>query len=351
MAEKIRVLHLLQSGHFSGAENVACKIIEMFKNDEKFDMAYASKNGSIREVLENKNIKYYPMYKLCYKEVKKIIEEYKPDIIHAHDATASVISSIFYKKCKIISHLHSNPPWIRKFGLNSIIYLVRSFKYNKILTVSKSIMDEYVYGNIMKNKVIQINNPVNIEDIQQKSKLTFNKVTNSDLIYIGRLANPKNPLRFIKIVNKLKRDLPNIRAVMVGDGDLKYQCIELINKLHLSKNIILVGFVDNPFVLLKNSKVLCITSDWEGYGLVAVEALAIGKPVVCRSVGGLTSIVDDKCGKACNSDDEIINELKCLITKEEYLQKKSKNASARADILNNFNSYRNTIQDIYCNCI
>lgn len=351
MTEKIKVLHLLQSGHFSGAENVACKIIEMFKNDEKLEMAYASKNGVIKGILENKNIKYYPMHKLCYKEVKKIIDVYKPDIIHAHDAKASVIAAMFFTKCKIISHLHSNPPWIRKIGLYSITYLLSSIRYNKILTVSECITDEYIYGSIVKNKVVQINNPINIEEIQKKSKLIFDEIINYDLIYVGRLANPKNPLRFIKIVNELKIYLPNIKAAMVGDGDLKYKCNELIDRLDLMENIRLVGFLDNPYVLINNSKVLCITSDWEGYGLVAVEALALGKPVVCRSVGGLRSLVDDTCGKVCNSDNEMIYELKKLITNDKYLEMKSQNTAIRASILNNFNSYKGMIQNIYCDCI
>ena len=93
----MRVLHLLQSSRFSGAGNVVCQIIKMFENDNALTMAYCSRDGQIRSSLEEKNIKFYPINDLNVAEVKRVINEYKPNIIHAHDMRASVIAAIAAK--------------------------------------------------------------------------------------------------------------------------------------------------------------------------------------------------------------------------------------------------------------
>ena len=105
----MKVLHVLSSNQFSGAENVVCQIIGMFNTE--IEMAYCSPNGPIEATLSHAHIKYFPLEKFNKKLLKKIIELYKPDVIHAHDLKASIICSRFYKGLKIVSTIfhHKNP--------------------------------------------------------------------------------------------------------------------------------------------------------------------------------------------------------------------------------------------------
>ena len=89
----MKILHLLQSGHFSGAENVVCQIIGLMKDELDIQMAYCSRDGQIRETLKEREIEYYPIKELTVAEIKRIIREYKPDIIHAHDMRASFVAA------------------------------------------------------------------------------------------------------------------------------------------------------------------------------------------------------------------------------------------------------------------
>ena len=76
MEKKRKVLHVLQSSKYSGAENVACTIIKMFNQaSDNIIFFYTSPNGKIKDVLNKKNIKYLPMEKLTYFKLKKIINE------------------------------------------------------------------------------------------------------------------------------------------------------------------------------------------------------------------------------------------------------------------------------------
>lgn len=339
----MKIIHILNSNSYSGAENVVITIINKMKS--KHDIIYVSPEGSIRQYLENNDIKYEPIKKVSMKEIKRIIRKYKPDIIHAHDFTASIISSICGKNVKVISHLHSNPTWIKSINLKTILYLISTIKYNKILMVSKSILNEYIFKKYIQKKSLIIGNPIDINKIiEQANSKEIEEYY--DLAFIGRLTELKNPEEFIEIVNILKRKL-NIRAVMIGTGPMKEKCIDLIEKYNLTDVIILKGFMKNPYNILKNCKILCMTSRYEGYGLVAVEALALGKPVVASKVGGLPDIIDEKCGKLSNDITEIITEIEKLLINTNYYKNKSEYAIIRANEINNIDKYIKNLNEIY----
>src|SRR5574344_1972542 len=111
----LRVLHLLSSNKYSGAENVVCTIIKAFENE--IDMCYCSPDGPISDILKDKNIYYIPLEKFNRKSLKKVIKEYNPDIIHAHDYRASLLVTMSGVKVKIISHLHIYAPIAKNYNL------------------------------------------------------------------------------------------------------------------------------------------------------------------------------------------------------------------------------------------
>ena len=111
------------------------------------------------------------------------------------------------------------------------------------------------------------------------------------------------------------------------------------------------GFQENPYGLLKNSKVLCIPSKWEGFGLVAIEALSLGKPVVASNVGGLKNIINDECGFVSSNQEGLEKALYELLTDENIYTKKSNSALKRVKIYDNVNAYCKQLLDIYCGCV
>ena len=340
----MKILHVLNSNSYSGAENVVCQIIEMFKNDENIEMAYCSRDGQIKNVLQSKNIKFYPISGLNKNELKKVVADFKPDIIHAHDFRASIVCSGFSKKTDVISHLHNNSPWLKKFCLKSIVYGLSCKRYKKILTVSDSVFDEFIFGERFKSKLTRIGNPVNIEAIREKSnEYVYEK--HYDICVCGRLTAPKNPFGMLEILNRLTVDFS---AALIGDGELRDDVVKKINELKLNDKIELLGFRDNPYPIIKNCKLLLMPSAWEGFGLAAVEALALGLPVVCSNVGGLPAIVNDECGKVCEAENQYAEEIDKLLLDSEYLKKKRAAANVRAGILDNYDKYKSVLKTLYC---
>lgn len=340
---KKKVIFPINSTSYSGLECVAITIIENLRH--KFDFVYVTQDGSIVDVLKEKNIDYYIIKKMSVSEIKKCVKELQPDIIHAHDYTASCICALAKIKLPIISHLHNNSPWIKTLHPYSFLYLYASSRFNKILTVSDSIENEYIFSNIIKSKIENISNPVSRKNILDK--VDKNDEKKYDVCFVGRLSDQKKPLKFIKVINDVKEIIPNIRSIMIGDGELKEECKMLIEELGLENNIELVGFKKNPYKYMNQSRVFCLTSEWEGYGLVAFEALTLGLPCVVSPVGGLVDIVDENCGYLVNKDKDFKDAIINLICDRDVYYKKSEQSVKKSIHLENIVLYLNKIEELY----
>lgn len=339
--KKKKVMHVLNSRKYSGAENVVITLINATKT--KVDSVYVSPDGPIREYLNDNEISYYPVQKLTILEIRRVIKEVNPDIVHAHDFTAGIICALSTNKL-IINHLHNNSPWIKHYCLNSFIYAISCIKYKKILTVSDSVMDEYVFGKWFKNKTEVIGNPVNLDRIR---RLAGESDIKYDVAFLGRLSIQKNPYLFLDILAEVKKNKLNVKAIMIGDGELREDVKRRIQNLNLQDNVTLVGFQKNPFKYLNQAKILLMPSSWEGYGLAAVEALALGKPVVCSNVGGLPGIVNESCGKVCKSVEEYADAVIKFLKDEEALKTYGEAARDRANEVGCMKEYVAKIMEVY----
>lgn len=342
--KRLTVMHILNTGSYSGAENVAISLIK--KLSKRVDGVYVSPNGSIREVVEKSGIRHYAVEQVNVKNIRKAIRDIQPDIIHAHDRTASMVAAMSTFRIPVISHLHNNTPWMKKLCPGTVLYGLSCMHYSRILTVSDSVMDEYVFGRLVKPKTIVLGNPVLVRDIRRKAEKADQK-TAYHIVFLGRFSPQKNPHMFLRIVRRCREEYPDLRAVMIGRGEMEVEIHREIAAKGLSGCIDCLGFVSNPYGILQASGVLCIPSSYEGFGLAAVESLAVGTPVVASAVGGLPGIVDDTCGRICCSPDEYAKEILRLLTDKDYYEGKTNGAFRKAAEMDNEHEFFEKIYRIY----
>lgn len=340
-----KIFFIMSTDDASGAEKVNFDIISGLK--DKYEFYWVSRQGKINDYLKEKNIKWIKIDKLSVNEIRRITKLYNPDILHATDFKASVICSLSHVKVPIIEHLHNNSPWIKKVNINSLAFLYAGLKANKILTVSDSIEKEYIFSKYIKNKIRCISNPVSRKKIINSIKNVNDEIINYDICCVARITPPKNYKRFVDIVSEVKKTYPNIKCVWVGGGEQYEECVAYAKKLDLASNIDFVGFKANPYIYMSHSKIFMLTSDWEGYGLVAFEALTIGLPAVVSDVGGLPDIVDDECGKLCRNKVDFCNEIIKLLSDKKIYELKSNNAIEKSKKLDNYDKYIKLIDQIY----
>lgn len=106
---------------------------------------------------------------------------------------------------------------------------------------------------------------------------------------IARLAPVKRVDLFLRAI----AELPHVRAVVVGDGDQREALERLVDDLGVRDRVALTGWRADARALVAGFDALVVCSDYETFGLAAVEAMAAGVPVVATAVGGLTEVVRD----------------------------------------------------------
>lgn len=346
--DKIKVLHLLQSNRFSGAENVACQIIEMFRENSNIEMCYCSSDGPIRDTVQRKNITFFPLQKMNIKEVRRVLKSYKPDIIHAHDMLASFIVAIAScgMNCQVISHIHNSDFVSRKISHKSLAYYMVSRKYKNIIWVSNSCFKDYYFHKFLGKKSCVLYNIVNSQYIWKKANETFDH--HYDLVYVGRLAEPKNPQRLIRIVKKVSELRPDISVAIVGSGVLENEVRQLISDLNLDDNISLLGFMDNPLKVVKNSEILVMTSDREGTPMAALEAMALFKPIISTPTDGLCDLVEPGLTGFLDSEEQTFaDHIVSILTDEVLRRNMSLNIQKKFEKQNDIEAYRKRLIELY----
>jgi glycosyltransferase involved in cell wall biosynthesis len=104
----------------------------------------------------------------------------------------------------------------------------------------------------------------------------------SDIVFAGRLIKEKNVDLLLRAVSIIKSSNPDIRCIIMGDGPEREKLLRLQEELGLKNNISFAGFVEYEELIgnIKASRVLALPSKREGFGIIAIEGFACGKPVV-----------------------------------------------------------------------
>lgn len=157
--------------------------------------------------------------------------------------------------------------------------------------------------------------------------VNFNKKTTHSALFVGRLVSEKNPLRLLDCAYLVKQSVPNFVLDIYGNGPLTNALHEKIDKMNLQDTVHLKGFIDNKAIYQKYD-LLWVTSNFEGFGLVIIEAMANGIPCVSSNWGDAISeiIEHEKTGCIAQNNKEFVNYTISLLSNSEAREEMSKNA-------------------------
>ncbi len=346
----MRVLYLTPTGVFSGGERVTLSIAGEMRL-RGHETVYCGLEGPVRSHVEAAGVPFLALPRFTTETVRRAVAQCAPDLIHTMDFRASTYAAL--TGLPFVAHLHNNPPWLP--GLSPNVFAMRFFcrRAARILTVSESVMGEFRYGAAFLDKTAVLGNAVDLAAVRKAAEeplpacLADRGARGFDLAFFGRLTEQKQPLRFLDVLAALRKRLPELTAVMVGEGELRPQVEEGIRVNGLSDCVMLTGFLKNPFPVLKRSRLLVMPSAWEGFGLAAVESMALGLPVLASPVGGLAGIVGPDCGVLCETDPDFTDAAERLLTEEARYAAFSQAALRRAGDYGDLAGYFDAIAGLY----
>ncbi|MUJ21752.1 glycosyltransferase [Aliivibrio fischeri] len=219
--------------------------------------------------------------------VKKIEENQGAiDCIFIHSNKAFMEAMNFNHEKKIVI-CHSNKSALynsseyryKRFIANKVAQTTLK-KEKKIVCVSNGIKDDLISNfNIDESFISVIYNPFDLEDIKEKS-LAFPVTLNKPyIVHVGRLSKEKRHEDLIDIFH-LSQIKDTHKLLVIGDGIERNFLENYVKKLGLNNSIIFIGRVDNPYPYIKSADLLILSSEYEGFGNVLVEASALNTPAI-----------------------------------------------------------------------
>ncbi len=344
----MKVMHVLNSRIYSGAEKVACQIIHAFEGRDGMEMVYCSpESENVRQMLRQQNVTYLPVDSLTPKNLGRVIREQKPDLIHAHDMRAGFVSALCCGGIPMISHIHNNAYDARGLSAKSVAYLLAGCKARHILWVSQSAYEGYLFHRLFQKKSTVLYNIIDREEILAK-KAQDSESYDFDLIYVGRLTYQKDPQRLMRLCARVKERYPGLKAAVVGAGELEAQTKALCRELGLEDNVLFLGFQSNPIKMIHDSRALVLTSRWEGTPMCALEAMALGTPVVSTPSDGMQELIESGVnGYLCREDQALEESILKILTDPGHRESLSRHARETFARINDDVQYYQAIARCY----
>jgi teichuronic acid biosynthesis glycosyltransferase TuaC len=272
-----------------------------------------------KEVCDNYNIyrpKYfklpYPLtrnieWRTYYHSVMNVIEKEKLkfDLIHCHGLypdgfVAAKVAQ--YARVPLVMHIHEsgfqksyrkyNRPVRHVMGQADKLIAVSKFQYQTITAVA----DEFA------GKMRVVYNGIDTEKFSPSASASAGK--SARMIFVGNLIEGKQIDILIRAIDRLKTRFP-LTLDVYGSGPMQKQYQRLTQQLNLTHLVKFMGHIENDVLaeILKNYNLLVLPSRYETFGVVLIEAMACGLPVVATAVGAVPEIVDsDEVGILAQPD-------------------------------------------------
>jgi len=300
-----------------------------------------------------------------YRELKRIVNSNKYKIIHCHTPMGGVIGRLAArntrkKGTKVIYTAHGFHFFKGAPILNWLVYYPIEKLLSRFTDVLITINDEDYNLSINRkfkaNKIEHVKGVgVNINKFspqtsekKQKLRRTYN-YTDKDfiLIYVGELSYRKHQDFLISAVSVVKRDIPNIKLLLVGEGDLYGDYKKLITLLRVENNVELLGYRRDVPDLMSIADVAVSSSRQEGLPVNVMEAMAVGLPlVVSNSRGNRDLVINGKNGIVVELDN--VNELSNALVKLYKSEELRKRYGAEGLAMINNYSLENILKKMKC---
>jgi glycosyltransferase involved in cell wall biosynthesis len=304
--KKINLLYLITELEPGGAENLLLNMCREL-DQAKFNLVvgYIFGPGTLADQIRRTGVRVVDLTRrgkidpLLLFRLIFLMRKNRVKIVHTHLVHASIAGRVAAKlagvKILITTRHYAYDPKMKSFTY----WLERkSAELNTMtIAISRAVRDYLINKeNHDCKKVSLIYNAVDLRlfdlDMVKKS------IENSDNYLIGsvgRLHPVKGHDILIQSMSAVTREFRNARLIIIGSGSQRVELENLSRKLKVSEHVTFLGLKSPLEVIeiLREVDLFVLASNWEGFGIAVIEAMALGKPVVATAVDGLREVIED----------------------------------------------------------
>lgn len=236
-------------------------------------------------------------------KLSKIIREWKPEIVHAHDPHAVSMASLAMS----FSAPDPRPKTIasRRVDFHLQSHAFSQWKYRQVdgfIAASHAIKQILVSDGIPAGRIEVVHDGIDVEKIQHRPVIDVHAEYWLPhgvpvIVNVGALVGHKGQKYLIEAMPLVLREVPDAHLIIFGEGDLRAPLEKQIKQLALAKRVLLPGFREDVMSLMKSADLFVMSSVTEGLGSAVLDAMAMGHAVVGTRAGGIPeAVVPDETG-------------------------------------------------------
>lgn len=299
----MKILHVINNLQGGGAEKMLSELLPKQKicNHDVYLLLLNNKKPKFLQTLIDKNIKIKILdesknFFTKLLSIRKLIKSNNFDIIHVHlfPSLYYIALATFGLNTSLIYTEHNTLNRRRKYKIFKYIERIIYNRYDKIICISEQTklnLQNHLDNSNIKKKIICISNGIILPEIE--GNLPQKDLSNQKdvkLIMIGRFEKQKDQTTLIKSAKYLPK---NVKIYFAGTGSLESKCKKLTAEEKLTERIHFLGFQNDIISVLKQMDIAVLSSNWEGFGLSAVESMALGIPTIGSDVPGLSEVLNN----------------------------------------------------------
>lgn len=312
---KIKVLFIIPTLVGGGAERMLLNLLNgMDRRRFSLSLVLHNRKGIYADDIPA-DVKVYDLKKRGRLDVIRIIlnlawkifPRVKPDAIvsfieYSNLITLAAVGLSWFRAAVVISE-RTHPSFYHKYGgfgrIKSLLLEKLYPRADRIIAISRGIKEElYNTFKVPRSGMRVIYNsidPVAIENLSRESSpdaAVFNEGV-PVFIACGSFKRAKNYPLLINSFARVVKEIP-AKLVIVGDGPQRQSLERLVAGLEIKEEVVFLGFKKNSFKYIARSDIFLLSSSWEGFGNVIIEAMACGVPVIAtRCPSGPEEIITD----------------------------------------------------------
>ena len=356
----MKILYTITKSEIGGAQVHLAQLAKYMKDSGHTVFVMANPGGWLEKETTKIGVRFYgnPYFSNSFNPirilksfitVKKIVRDFKPDIVHCHSSFAGSVTRVAVMgRVPTIFTAHS---WAFTDGVSlfrKVIALTAerfvSRWTNKIICVS-----EYDRQLALKYKIAPQEKFQTILNGVEKNIYT-DFIKEDILITNGRLAYPKE---YFLLLNAYKLSDTHLKLEIIGDGPDRLIIEEKIRVLGLTEKVILLGSISREAVQekLSKAKIFIFISKHEGFPLAVLEAMSTGIPVIASNVGGIPEQIDSFCGVLVKNKIEEVSEAIKFVSGENVAMKMGQEAKKKFEKLFTLEKFFKETEQVYLDLV
>lgn len=229
------------------------------------------------------------------RDLRRAILRHRVHIVHAHTAHAAAIAALarIGTTAKVVIARRVDFPLRRNLGTR-----LKYGRAHAVIAVSRAVAAIVAEGGVRRDRIHVVPDGVDLaRRVSPASRETLRSLgVPADaplVVQVAALVPHKDPLTFVRAMGIVRARVPDLRALMVGDGPLRPAAHAEAARLGLERVVLLTGFRRDADDLLAAARVATLSSAEEGMGSVLLDAMALGVPIAATRAGGIPEVVTD----------------------------------------------------------